>query len=49
MQAYLKTFLYDTLVNLATTLLLDLLHQAFNLVSTLTCQFIVAPALCPLT
>lgn len=49
MQANFKAFLYDTLVNLATTLLLDLLHLAFNLVSALTCQFIIAPALCPLT
>jgi hypothetical protein len=49
MQAHFKAFLYDTLVNLATTLLLDLLHLAFNLVSALTCQFIIAPALCPLT
>jgi len=50
MQAYFKAFLYDTLVNVMTSLLLDLLHLVFDLVgSALACQAILAPALCGLT
>ena len=49
MQAYFKAFLYDTLVNVMASLLLDLLHLVFDLVgSPLACQAILAPALCGL-
>lgn len=45
-----KAFLYDTLVNVMTSLLLDLLHRVFDLVgSTSACHTLLAPALCGLT
>ncbi|WP_176471357.1 hypothetical protein [Pseudomonas sp. Irchel s3a12] len=48
--AHFKAFLYELLVNVATSLLLDLLHQVFNLVeSTSACLAVLAPALCGLT
>lgn len=49
MQAHFKAFLYDTLVNVMTSLLLDLLHLVFNLVeSAAACHAIFSPALCGL-
>ena len=48
--AHFKAFLYELLVNVVTSLLLDLLHLVFNLVkSTSACLAILAPALCGLT
>lgn len=48
--AHFKAFLYELLVNIVTSLLLDLLHLVFNLVkSTSACLAVVAPALCGLT
>jgi len=45
--AHFKAFLYDTLVNVIASLLLDLLHLVFNLVeSASACQPIFSPALC---
>ena len=50
MMVHTKAFLYDLLVNVATSLLLDLLHLVFHLMeSTSACQIILAPALCRLT
>ncbi len=50
MLVHTKAFLYDTLVNVMSSLLLDLLHRVFDLVgSTSACQAILAPALCGLT
>ncbi|MFI8648525.1 hypothetical protein ACIGJK_27560 [Pseudomonas iridis] len=50
MQAHFKAFLYDTLVNVMASLLLDLLHLVFHLVgSASACEAILAPALCGLT
>jgi hypothetical protein len=47
--AHFKAFLYDTLVNVMASLLLDLLHLAFNLVgSTSVCQVVLAAQLCEL-
>jgi len=41
LMAHFKAFLYDTLVNVMVSLLLDLLHLVFNLVgSTSACQTI---------
>lgn len=49
MQIHFKAFIYDLLVDVATSLLLDLLHLVFNLVgSTATCLTIFAPPLCGL-
>jgi hypothetical protein len=49
MQAHFKTFLSDLLVNVVTSLLLDLLHLVFNLVgAAATCLTIFAPPLCGL-
>ena len=48
--AHFKAFLYELLVNVVTSLLLDLLHLVFNLVkSTLACFAVLAPSLCGLT
>lgn len=48
--AHFKAFLYELLVNVVTSLLLDLLHLVFNLVkSTSPCLAVLAPALCGLT
>jgi hypothetical protein len=48
--AHFKAFMYELLVNVVTSLLLDLLHQVFNLVkSTSACLAVLAPALCGLT
>lgn len=48
--AHFKAFLYELLVNVVTSLLLDLLHLVFNLVkSTSACLAVLAPALCGLT
>lgn len=50
MLAHYKAFLYDTLVNVMASLLLDLLHLVFNLEgSTSACLVVFAPALCGLT
>lgn len=50
MLVHCKAFLYETLVHVMTSLLLDLLHWVFDLVgSTSACQAILAPALCGLT
>ena len=50
MQVHFKAFLYDTLVNIMASLLLDLLHLVFNLEgSTSACQAIFSPALYGLT
>lgn len=47
--AHFKAFLYDTLVNVMASLLLDLLHLAFNLVgSTSACHVVLAALLCRL-
>jgi hypothetical protein len=47
--AHFKAFLYDLLINVVTSLLLDLLHQVFNLVgSAATCLTIFSPPLCGL-
>jgi len=48
--AHFKAFLYELLVNVVTSLLLDLLHLVFNLMkSTSACLAVLAPALCGLT
>jgi hypothetical protein len=48
--AHFKAFMYELLVNVVTSLLLDLLHLVFNLVkSTSACLAVLAPALCGLT
>jgi hypothetical protein len=50
MMVHTKAFLYDTLINVMASLLLDLLHLVFHQVgSTSACQAILAPALCGLT
>lgn len=50
MLVHTKAFLYDILVNVMTSLLLDLLHLVFDLLgSASACQAILAPALCGLT
>lgn len=50
MLVHTKAFLYDTLVNVMASLVLDLLHLVFDLVrSASACQAILAPALCGLT
>lgn len=50
MLVHCKAFLYDTLVNVMASLLLDLLHRVFDLVgATAACQLLLAPALCGLT
>ncbi len=47
--AHFKAFLYDTLVNVMASLLLDFLHLVFNLVgSTSACQVVLATPLCGL-
>lgn len=47
MQAYFKAFLYDTLVNVMTSLLLDLLHIVFKMFSSApACLAIFAQPLC---
>ena len=47
MLVHCKAFLYDLLVNVITSLLLDLLHLVFNLVSSApACLAIFAPPLC---
>jgi hypothetical protein len=49
MQAYFKAFLYEAMINVMTSLLLDLLHRVFDLLgSASACQAILAPALCGL-
>ncbi|MDD1023177.1 hypothetical protein M5G24_29630 [Pseudomonas sp. TNT2022 ID1048] len=48
--AHFKAFLYELLVNVVTSLLLDLLHLVFNLVqSASACLAALAPVLCGLT
>ena len=48
--AHFKSFLYDTLVNIMASLLLDLLHLVFHLVSSVPgCLAVFAPPLCGLT
>lgn len=48
--AHFKAFLYELLVNVVTSLLLDLLHLVFNLMqSTSACLAVLAPELCGLT
>lgn len=48
--AHFKAFMYDTLVNLMTSVLLDLLHWMIDLVSSVpACLTIFAPPLCGLT
>lgn len=50
MLAHLKTFLYDTLVNVLASLLLDLLHLAFHLAGSIpACMGAFTPPLCGLT
>lgn len=50
MLVHTKAFLYEALINVMTSLLLDLLHLVFNLVkSTSACLAVLAPALCGLT
>jgi len=47
--AHFKAVLHETLVNVITSLLLDLLHLVFHLAgSTATCLTIFAPPLCGL-
>lgn len=47
MLAHFKAFLYELLVNVMTSLLLDCLHLAFNLVgSAAACLAIFSPTLC---
>ncbi len=47
--AHFKAFSYELLVNVITSLLLDLLHLVFNLVgSASTCLAVLAPPLCGL-
>jgi len=47
--AHFKAFLYDTLVNLMASVLLDLLHLAIDLVSSVpACLTVFAPPLCGL-
>lgn len=49
MQIHFKAFIYDLLIEVVTSLLLDLLHLVFNLVgSAATCVTIFAPPLCGL-
>ena len=49
MLVHCKAFLYDTLVNVMASLLLDLLHLVVNLVgSTSACLAVLAPPLCGL-
>lgn len=50
MLVHTKAFLYEALINVMTSLLLDLLHRVFDLVgSASACRAILAPALCGLT
>ena len=50
MLVHTKAFLYEALINVMTSILLDLLHRVFDLVgSASACQTILAPALCGLT
>lgn len=47
MLVHTKAFLYEALINVMTSLLLDLLHRVFDLVgSASACLAIFAPPLC---
>lgn len=47
--AHFKAFLYDTLVNVMASLLLDLLHLVFELVGlTSACKVVLGAPLCGL-
>lgn len=47
MLVHTKAFLYETLVDVTASLLLDLLHRVFDLVSSApACLTIFAPPLC---
>lgn len=48
--AHFKAFLYDTLVNVMASLLLDLLYLVFHLMGSVPgCLAVFAPPLCGLT
>ncbi|RMP45669.1 hypothetical protein ALO95_200102 [Pseudomonas syringae pv. antirrhini] len=50
MHAHFKAFLYDTLINVMASLLLDLLHLVFRLVASIwACPTILFPTLCGMT
>jgi hypothetical protein len=49
MLAHFKAFLYDTLINVIASLLLDLLHLVIHLVGSVPgCLAVFAPPLCGL-